>query len=160
MQRPEKIIAQLLTLKNLTLSTAESITGGGIGATIVKVPGASRYYMGGVIAYDNRIKKEILKVPERIIASFGAVSPECAEAMVRGVASLLKTDTALAVTGIAGPTGGSAEKPIGLVYAGFAVCGKIHVKKYLFRGSRSAILAETKATVLQDYIMLIKKGIL
>ena len=69
MQRPEKIIAQLLTLKNLTLSTAESITGGGIGATIVKVPGASRYYMGGVIAYDNRIKKEILKVPERIIAS-------------------------------------------------------------------------------------------
>lgn len=142
--------------KKWTLSTAESITGGGMGALIVKIPGASRYYMGGVIAYDNRIKNEILKVPDLVLKSFGAVSPQCAKAMVEGVASLFKTDTAVAVTGIAGPSGGSARKPVGLVYAAFYVCGKIKVKKYLFKGSRSSIILETKATVLEDYIKMIK----
>ena len=157
MQRPEKIIAELLTEKGLTLSTAESITGGGIGALIVKVPGASSYYMGGVIAYDNRIKNEILKVPSSVLNTLGAVSPACAKDMAEGVASLFKTDTAIAVTGIAGPSGGSAAKPVGLVYAGFFVCGKTVVKKYLFKGSRSSIMAETKATVLEDYIGMVEK---
>lgn len=158
MQRPEKCIAQLLTEKGWTLSTAESITGGGIGALLVKVPGASRYLMGGVIAYDNRIKNEILKVSSSVLETFGAVSQACAKEMAEGVASLFKTNTAIAVTGIAGPTGGSARKPVGLVYAGFFVCGKTIVKKYLFKGSRRSIMAETKTTVLKDYIGMVKKA--
>ena len=158
MQRPEKCIAELLTEKGWTLSTAESITGGGIGALLVKVPGASRYFMGGVIAYDNRIKNEILKVSSSVLDSFGAVSRACAKEMAEGVAFLFKTDTAIAVTGIAGPTGGSVGKPVGLVYAGFYVFGKILVKKYLFKGSRRSIMAETKTAVLEDYIGMLKKG--
>ena len=157
MKNPEKEISQILTEKKLTLSTAESITGGGIGALIVKISGASRYYMGGVIAYDNRIKNEVLKVPKSILETRGAVSRECAQAMVEGVAGLFKTDTALAVTGIAGPLGGSAAKPVGLVYAGFYVCGKTTVKKYHFKGSRLSIMTQTRETVLKDYIALVKK---
>ena len=157
MQRPEKHISELLTGKGISLSTAESITGGGIGALIVKIPGASRYYMGGVIAYDNRIKNEILKVPDWVLNTYGAVSAECAKAMVKGVAFLFKTDTAIAVTGIAGPSGGSVRKPVGLVYAGFYICGKTAVKKYLLKGSRSSIITETKAKVLVDYIRMIRK---
>lgn len=157
MKKSENSIAELLMQKGLTLSTAESLTGGGIGALIVKVPGASRYFMGGVIAYDNRIKNEILKVPSSVLDTVGAVSGVCAKDMAEGVASLFKTDTAIAVTGIAGPTGGSSRKPVGLVYAGFFVCGKTVVKKYFFKGSRTTIMTETKATVLKDYIGFIRK---
>ena len=156
MRKTEKDISELLLEKGLTLSTAESITGGGIGALIVKVPGASGYYMGGVIAYDNRIKNGVLKVPETVLKTRGAVSPECAKAMAEGVATLFKTDTAVSVTGIAGPSGGSASKPVGLVYAGFFVCGKTVVKKYVFKGSRYRIMAETKKTVLKDYFRILQ----
>jgi nicotinamide-nucleotide amidase len=96
-----------------TLSVAESCTGGHLSELITSIPGCSRYYNGSVTSYSNEVKINVLGVDPEIIAKFGAVSQECAEAMAKGVAKLMDTDYSIATTGIAGPDGGSAEKPVG-----------------------------------------------
>jgi PncC family amidohydrolase len=114
-------LAAALTARHWTLATAESCTGGLIGAAITDLPGASAYFLGGIIAYDNRIKNQLLGVPETILAAHGAVSAQTVEAMAAGARRQLSADCAIAVSGVAGPDGGTPEKPVGLVYIGWAL---------------------------------------
>lgn len=112
----EEIIGSLLKEKNLTLATAESCTGGNIAARITSVPGASAYYKGSVVAYSNEIKQSLLQVSEETLKRCGAVSEDVVKEMVKGAMNSLKTDCAVAVSGIAGPNGGSVDKPVGTVW--------------------------------------------
>lgn len=114
------VVGNLLKNRQETLSVAESCTGGGLGAMLTSVSGSSQYFLGGVIAYDNRIKRELLGVNTEDLDQYGAVSSIIAEQMALGVKNRLKTDWGIGITGIAGPEGGSAEKPVGLVYIGLA----------------------------------------
>ena len=114
-QTLEELVFKLLLKREETIAVAESCTGGGIGSKLTKVAGSSKIFYGGIIAYNNLIKKEILDVPEEIINKFGAVSKQVVESMAKGVQKKFKVDWAIAVSGIAGPTGGTKLKPIGLV---------------------------------------------
>jgi PncC family amidohydrolase len=130
-----------LAEKGLTCATAESCTGGGVGSAITAVPGSSAVFWGGVISYDNSVKSNVLGVPESVLATVGAVSQECAAAMAQGARRLLKTDLAVSVTGIAGPDGGTAEKPVGLVWFGLASASGVRTEKMVFPGDRVAVRA-------------------
>ena len=114
--KPEEEIGELLKAKNLSLSTAESCTGGGIAALITSVPGSSEYFNGGIVAYSNEIKKDLLHVSAETLAKYGAVSRETVIEMVKGAMKTLKTDCAVDTSGIAGPGGGTPEKPVGTVW--------------------------------------------
>ena len=139
----ESIIGELLSEKNLTIATAESCTGGLIANRLTNVSGSSRYFERGVISYSNESKIELLNVPIKVIETSGAVSEPTARAMAIGIKELSKTDLGLGVTGIAGPTGGSADKPVGLVYIGFATDDGVEVQKFNFSGNRIEIKQQT-----------------
>ncbi len=131
-------IGEQFSLRNLTLSTAESCTGGLLGGVLTSKPGASEWYRGGVITYSNEAKINVLSVPPEILEAHGAVSRETALAMVIGVRSLFESDISFSVTGIAGPGGGTPDKPIGTVW--MALAGKtIRIEKQVFAGSRKEI---------------------
>lgn len=116
----------------LKIGTAESCTGGLIGAAITAIPGSSNCFNGGIIAYDNKIKQTQLNVPPKLLASFGAVSQEVAVAMASNSIDALGVDIAVSVTGIAGPGGGSAEKPVGLVFIGIAIGSYVKIQRFEF----------------------------
>ena len=130
-------VGRLLKIKNCTLSTAESCTGGNIAHMITSVPGSSVYYMGSVVAYDNRVKTGLLKVHPETIMKYGAVSSEVAEAMAKGAMELFSTDYSVGVTGIAGPEGGTDEKPAGTVWISVASRNKSTTKKFTFGNDRN-----------------------
>jgi len=134
----EKLVNALIE-KKITCATAESCTGGGVGHAITAVPGSSAVFMGGIISYDNSVKRDVLGVPEEVLATNGAVSSECAAAMAEGARRRLKTDLAVSITGIAGPGGGSAEKPVGLVWFGLASAKGVATEKMVFPGGREAV---------------------
>ncbi len=135
----EVVIGRLLLERRMTLAVAESCTGGLLGHRLTNVPGSSAYFERGVLAYSNRAKQELLGVPEAVLRSHGAVSAPCAEAMARGVATLAGTACGLAITGIAGPDGGTPGKPVGTVYIGLAVDGRVSVQQFRFGGDRASI---------------------
>ena len=153
MTQEENIAAVALKLKELalarraTVGTAESCTGGLIAAAITAVPGSSEYFLGA-----NSVKAKLLGVPEEILGTVGAVSGECARFMAQGAATALGADWAVSVTGVAGPDGGSAEKPVGTVW--FALCGpggtEAHARR--FAGGRAAVRAQTTAHALSMLI--------
>ena len=122
----------------MTCGTAESCTGGGIGAAITAVPGASEVFWGGVISYDNSVKHAILGVPNDILDGVGPVSAECAAQMARGARELLKVDIAVSVTGLAGP-GGDGVHPAGYVWFGLASPNGVITENRIFPGDRSAV---------------------
>ena len=138
MATAEKLVKALIE-KKITCATAESCTGGGVGYAITGVAGSSAVFWGGIISYDNSVKRDVLGVPENVLATVGAVSQECAAAMAKGVRRLLKTDLAVSVTGIAGPGGGTAEKPVGLVWFGLASKTGTITEKKIFPGDREAV---------------------
>jgi len=138
-EKLEKVIGYLLYLKRLTLAIAESCTGGLASALITNVPGSSSYFKGGVIAYSNDIKVDILGVSSKTIERFGAVSKNTASEMAIGVRRLIKADIGLSITGIAGPTGNTEKKPIGLVYIALSREGEIITKDFIFPGEREKI---------------------
>ncbi len=131
------VVGQLLAARGQTMSVAESCTGGGLGQLMTAVSGSSRYFWGGVISYDNRVKQGLLGVEAQTLASYGAVSAEVAIAMAAGVRDRLNTDWGVSITGIAGPGGGSADKPVGLVYIGLSSDAGTHSQKCLFGTDRS-----------------------
>ena len=137
----ERLVAELKA-RGLTCATAESCTGGSVGGAITAVPGSSAVFLGGVISYANEVKRDVLSVPQEILDTHGAVSPECAERMATGARNLLKTDLAVSLTGIAGPDGGSAEKPVGLVWFGLATKDGVRTEKRVFAGDRAAVRAQ------------------
>jgi len=135
----EEEVARLLIEKKLTIATAESCTGGLIAKRLTDVPGSSAYMERGVVTYSNLAKEELLGIPARTIEEHGAVSKETAEAMAEGIRWNAKTSIGLSVTGIAGPTGGTMTKPVGLVYIGMATKDGVAVKGYNFPGDRDAV---------------------
>jgi nicotinamide-nucleotide amidase len=132
-------VGELLRAKGLTLALAESCTGGLISHLITTVSGSSDYYLGGVCTYSNAMKTKVLGVGQEILARHGAVSGETAEAMARGIRELTGADLTLSVTGIAGPTGGSPEKPVGTVYFGLDCRGEVTQVRHQFSGKREEI---------------------
>ena len=136
---PGRTGGRRLKAQGLTLAVAESLTGGLIGHRLTNVAGASDYFLGGVISYSNEAKADLLRVPADTLAHKGAVSPETALDMAKGVRSAFRAAIGMAVTGIAGPSGGSPEKPVGTVYIGLATPDREEVWHYLFHGSREEI---------------------
>ncbi|HEY3278301.1 MAG TPA: nicotinamide-nucleotide amidohydrolase family protein [Syntrophorhabdaceae bacterium] len=145
---PEEKVGALLREKEMKISVAESCTGGLLAKLITDIAGASDYFEMGVITYSNRAKETILGVPGELLARMGAVSNEVAAAMADGVRRLASADISLSVTGIAGPGGGTPEKPVGTVFVGLAWAGKSHVRKFLFQGDRGEIRAKTAEEAL------------
>ena len=139
----------LETLKGKTLVTAESLTGGGIGAAITAVPGSSEVYKGGVISYTNAVKEQILGVPHVILETHGAVSAPVAEAMAAGVRKLLQADAAVSVTGLAGPGGDTFGHPVGTVFVGYSDAQTTVSKEFHFAGDRAEVRQQTISEALQ-----------
>ena len=125
----EEKIGELLKAKKMTLSTAESCTGGSIAALITSVPGSSEYFKGGVVAYSNEVKMNMLHVSPETLQKYGAVSRETVIEMAQGVMESMKTDCAVATSGIAGPGGGTPEKPVGTIWMAVACGGLIVTEK-------------------------------
>ena len=142
MNRVAENLVELLKARGLVCATAESCTGGGVGSAITGVPGSSAVFAGGVISYSNEVKRDVLGVSAESLDKYGAVSPQVAAQMADGVRRLLKTDLAVSLTGIAGPDGGSDEKPVGLVWFGLSTPSGTRTEKCLFRGDRAQVRAQ------------------
>ena len=134
--------------RSCALALAESCTGGLIAKLITDVPGSSAAFYGGVVSYANEAKQHLLGVSAETLKKFGAVSAECAREMLDGAAEKFSADCAISVTGIAGPDGGTAEKPVGLVFIGVKCFDQVLVKEYRFRGSRGQVRERTAAVAL------------
>jgi PncC family amidohydrolase len=148
-------LGQLLTARRLTLATAESCTGGLIGHRLTNVPGSSAYYLGGIVAYANEIKAAMLNVPWDTLNAHGAVSRETALAMARGVRAALGTDIGISVTGIAGPDGGTPEKPVGTVWIGLSAGDFEDAWRFLWDGDRLSnkeLSAQAALQKVVDYL--------
>ena len=134
----ERLVA-LLDACGMTCATAESCTGGGVGAAITAIPGSSAVYLGGVVSYANEVKSGVLGVKEKTLSAFGAVSSETAAEMAAGARRFTGADIAVSVTGVAGPGGGTPEKPVGLVWFGIASEGGVRTEKAIFGGDRAHV---------------------
>ena len=141
-------LVSLLRARGLTCATAESCTGGGVGSAITAVPGSSDVFLGGVVSYSNDVKHRVLGVDGETLAAHGAVSAETAAQMAEGARGLLRADLAVSITGIAGPGGGSDEKPVGLVWFGLASASGVRTEKCLFAGDRAAVRASAVVHVM------------
>lgn len=129
----------LEALAGKTLATAESCTGGGIGAALTAIPGSSAVYKGGIISYTNWVKHNLLGVDQHLLDTLGAVSAPVAEAMAKGAREAIQADIAVSVTGLAGPGGDEFGNPVGLVFIGYSDAGKTLSRRFLFPGSREEI---------------------
>lgn len=145
----ETEVVEVMTAAKLTLATAESCTGGLVAHRITNIPGASRIFRGGVVAYADEIKVGVLGVSPALLAEHGAVSEEAAKAMAEGILARMKTGFGLSLTGIAGPDGGSPEKPVGLVYMALASPHRTEVRKRMFVGDRVQIKHQAAEAALQ-----------
>lgn len=152
------VAGERLRREGLRLATAESCSGGLVGHLLTEVAGSSAYYQGGIIAYDNAVKRALLGVSPETLESAGAVSDACAREMAAGARHLLGTQVAVATTGIAGPGGGSAEKPVGLVYIAVAAPGGTCCERHLFAGDRSTIKQATARRALELLLDAIDGG--
>lgn len=146
----EKSVVDLLLAANLTVTTAESCTGGMLASRLINVAGISEIYKSGYVTYSNKAKRHMLGVKKTTLTKYGAVSEKVAGEMAKGAALFTKSDVAVAVTGIAGPDGGTKEKPVGLVYISCQVCGKLTVKEYRFSGERRKIRESAAACALMQ----------
>lgn len=152
----EEVVASLLTEKKMTLATAESCTGGLLAKRLTDVPGSSGYMDRGAITYSNKSKEEMLGVPAKTLKDYGAVSKETAQEMAEGIRRSAKTNLGISITGIAGPTGGTIAKPVGLVFIGLATPDGVNVKGYNFPGDRNAVRLATSQRaldLLRRYLM-------
>ena len=147
-QTLEEVIGYLLYMRKKTIAVAESCTGGLISHRLTNVPGSSNYFLGSVVAYSDKIKRERLGVKKTTLEKYGAVSEKAAEEMAKGAKKLTRSDFGLGITGIAGPTGATKEKPIGLVYITLAYKDKVETREFKFRGEREVIKAKAANAAL------------
>ena len=133
MKKLSKKIVKILTRKKLKISIVESCTGGLLSSTITSVSGSSKIFTQGLVVYSNHSKIKVLKIPKKTIRRYGAVSKQICLTMVKNVSKICKTNISVSITGIAGPSGGTKKKPVGLVYIGIKKANKIDVNKYLFK---------------------------
>ena len=152
-------IHELLLEAQVSLSTAESCTGGNIAHTLTSNAGSSAYFMGSVVSYANHVKQEVLGVKEETLLSRGAVSQEVALQMSQGVKQLMRTDYAIATTGIAGPGGGSPEKPVGTVWISIAGPQVHTAQKFIFAGTRLEIIQQSTQSGLKLLEKELKKDL-
>lgn len=145
----------LRLLSGKTLATAESCTGGGIGAALTAVPGASNVYKGGIVSYCNDAKRKLLNVPEEMLAQFGAVSAPVAQAMAEGARNALQADVAVSTTGLAGPSGDEFGNPVGTVFIGYADRYHSVSRHFLFAGDRQQVRQQAAqaamSLILEEY---------
>jgi len=150
-QSMEDLVGTMLSERDLTISVAESCTGGLIGDRLTDVPGSSRYYKGGIIAYSNQAKIELLDVSPGCIEEHGAVSDQTVREMAEGVKKRFRSHIGIAVSGIAGPDGGSREKPVGTVYIGMSASEEIFSAGYCFQGARKQV-KHNSSTMVLDWV--------
>ena len=146
-------ILKLLTKKKLTLSFAESCTGGLLASSITSFSGSSKVFNMGLITYSNNAKVKLLKVPKKTITKYGAVSYETCLSMVKNLSKISRSNISISITGVAGPNGGTKEKPVGLVYVGIKKGSKTIIKKNLFKSKKRVSIQ--KATVNQALKMIL-----
>ena len=146
-------VVRILTKEKLSVSFAESCTGGLLASTITSISGSSKVFNMGLITYSNNAKVKLLKVPKKTITKYGAVSYETCLSMVKNLSKISKSNISISITGIAGPNGGTKEKPVGLVYIGFKKGSKIIIKKYLFKNKKRIRIQ--KATVNEILKMIL-----
>ena len=146
----ETVVSKILIKNKLTISIAESCTGGLVSSTFINYPGISSVFMEGCVTYSNEAKIKRLGVNPNTLDIYGAVSEETAIEMVEGIANNFNTNVAISTTGIAGPDGGSIEKPVGLVYIGIYINGNTTVKKYIFNGNREEIRLKATENAIND----------
>jgi len=151
-------LGEALARRRWTISTVESCTAGGLAYRITEVPGASGYFLGGVVAYDNRIKVEWVGVPKRIFEQHGAVSPEAAGAMSETGRAQFDTDLCLAITGIAGPGGGTPERPVGTVYVSASSRSETRTERFRFSGDREHVRQRAIDAALEMALDLLTDG--
>ncbi|MCL2183040.1 MAG: CinA family protein [Chitinispirillia bacterium] len=149
-------LGKIFKSKGLTLAVAESCTGGLLGGAVTSAAGASSYFRGGVIAYDNDIKRDILGVQAADLEGHGAVSGPVVHGMASGAAKLFSADCGVSVSGIAGPGGGTDEKPVGLVFIGIYYQGKAQSRSFTFKGDRSDIRSQSVRAAIEFLIDVVK----
>ena len=152
-----KKITNMLIRKKLTISVAESCTGGMLSSAITSVSGSSNIFNLGLVTYSNQSKINILKVPKSIIRKYGAVSEQNCFAMVKGLSKISKTNICVSITGIAGPSGSTKQKPVGLVYVGIKRGNKIEVKRYLFENKGRSYIQKAAVTESLRLILITLK---
>ena len=145
MKKISQKIIRLLKKKRLKISFAESCTGGLLSSAITSISGSSKVFTLGLVTYSNQSKNRVLKIPKKIIRKHGTVSMQCCLSMINNLSKISKTNISVSITGIAGPSGGTKKKPVGLVYVGIKKGNKIKIHKYLFKNKGRSYIQ--KATV-------------
>jgi PncC family amidohydrolase len=153
MKKLSQKIVKLLTKKRLKISLAESCTGGLLSSAITSVSGSSKVFNLGLVSYSNQSKTKVLKVPKNIIKKYGAVSEQVCFAMVKNLSKISKTNITVSITGIAGPSGGTKQKPVGLVYVGIKRGNKVKVNRYLFKNKGRLYIQKTAVNKSLDLIL-------
>ena len=156
-KKPEERIGILLREKGWRVAAAESCTGGLVGHRLTNVPGSSDYYQGSVTAYANAVKMRLLDVDEAILDEHGAVSAQTVTAMARGIRAALSAELGISISGIAGPGGGTEEKPVGLVWIGLSAPDFDEAREHLFEGDRLAVKEQAAEAALQMVIAFLEK---
>ena len=157
MNKISQKLVKILSKKKLKISFAESCTGGLLSSSITSISGSSKVFTVGLVTYSNQAKINILKIPKRIIMKNGAVSYETCRSMVKNLSKISKTNISVSITGVAGPKGGTKQKPVGLVYIGIKKGNKILVKKYLFKNKkRNSIQKATVNKALNLVLSIVK----
>ena len=157
MKKFSQKIVKLLKKKRLKLSVVESCTGGMLSSTITSISGSSKVFTMGLVTYSNQSKSHLLKVPKQIIKKNGAVSIQCCFSMVNNLSKISKSNIAVSITGVAGPSGGTKQKPVGLVYVGIKIGNKVKIKRYLFKNKgRSNIQRAAVKKALELILSVLK----
>lgn len=151
-------VVEQFSRQGKTLGTAESLTGGMIAASVASVSGASQVLMGGVVSYDPRVKHKLLGVSQQIIDTVGVVSEPCAAQMAQGARGALEVDVAVSATGVAGPTGGTPQTPVGTVYLGVCDARGTRVERHVFTGDRQSVRQQSAARALELALEAIQQG--
>ncbi len=157
MQKLSKKIVKYLRKKKLKLIVAESCTGGMLSSSITSVSGSSKVFTMGLVTYSNQSKSGILKVPNKIIEKHGAVSIQCCFSMINNLSKMCKNNIAVSITGIAGPNGGTRQKPVGLVYIGIKRSNKVKINRYLFQNKGRANIRKAAVKKSLELILSILK---
>ena len=157
MKKLSQKIVKLLKKKKLKVSFAESCTGGLLSSTITSVSGSSKVFTMGLVTYSNQSKNRLLKVPKQIIKKHGAVSIQCCFSMVNNLSKISKSNVAVSITGIAGPSGGTKQKPVGLVYIGIKRANKVKVNRYLIKNKGRSNIQKTAVKKSLELILSVLK---
>ena len=156
LQRAVSELGELLRSEKLRLATAESCTGGLLASNLTDLPGSSDWFAGSVVAYANDVKQNLLNVPASVLETYGAVSEPCVQAMAQGVLKVIGADVSVAISGIAGPAGGTPKKPVGTVWMAWAWPTGTRARLYQFNGARDEIKGQSVVTAINGLLSVVR----